>query len=339
MTSLLHVLDDAASVIASFYATHALLIFAICIATAITAEKLLRWATGRDLEAKSTMTSLVSGGAFLVVKNIVGKGLFVGLYAWLYAEHRLFTLDLANPAVWISVFLMRDFIYYWVHRCEHRVSALWASHLVHHSPETIGMTTAVRVPWMEALYKPMFGLWLPLIGFNPIAAIAMDVLAALVAQAYHTERFAISSQTRLGKAIALVFVTPSAHRVHHGYNPEYIDKNFGAVFIFWDRLFGSFAPEVAPVKYGVGADDAIASPQDALVGGYPKLFATARATGSLRGAWLVLTAAPGSPESRGEISEVCLPRPARYSTVGARWVLDTTADGRKLLTSAQSWSL
>ena len=302
MTSALHSLDLAVMALASFYAAHALTIFASCIVTAIVIEKLIRWANGRDLEANSTVTSLVSGGAFLIAKNILGKALFVGLYAWLYTEHRLLTLDLTSPIVWLTVFAMRDFIYYWVHRAEHRVSALWASHLVHHSPETIGMTTAVRVPWMEAIYKPMFGLWLPLIGFNPIAAVAMDVLAALMAQAYHTERFAISKQSWFGRAVATVFVTPSAHRVHHGYNPEYIDKNFGAVFIIWDRIFDTYEPEVAPVMYGVGKADAIDGPKDALVGGYPRLFEAARSTGTLRGALVVLMAPPGSPESRGEIA-------------------------------------
>ena len=302
MTSPLQQLDHFVSVLADFYVANALTIFAISIVVAIATEKLMRWAAGRDLEANSTATSLLSGGAFLVVKNIIGKAVFVGLYAWLYSEHRLTTLDLTSPVVWLTVFMMRDFIYYWVHRAEHRVSALWASHLVHHSPETIGMTTAVRVPWMEALYKPMFGLWLPLIGFNPIAAVAMDVVAALIAQAYHTERFAVTKQGPLGRAIAAVFVTPSTHRVHHGYNPEYIDKNFGAVFIIWDRIFGTHQREVAPVMYGVGDIDAIRRPTDALMGGYPRLIKAARSTGSLAGATMVMMAPPGSPESRGELT-------------------------------------
>ena len=81
-----------------------------------------------------------------------------------------------------------------------------------------------------------------------------------------------------------MFVTPSAHRVHHGYNPEYIDKNFGAVLIVWDRIFGTYEPEVAPVTYGVGADDAVVTCKDALVGGYPKLWASIGETRSPRAA-------------------------------------------------------
>ena len=294
-------LDSIAEVIAGFYLNNAATIFGVCVVAAVVLEKLIRWATNRDFETQSTLTTLASGGAFLIAKNVVGKALFVGLYAWLYSEYRIVTLDLTNPWVWVGAFLLRDFVYYWVHRAEHQISGLWASHLVHHSPETIGMTTAIRVPWMEALYKPFFGLWLPLIGFNPVAAIAMDVFAALIAQAYHTERFAIGGQGRMGRLVASVFVTPSAHRVHHGYNPEYIDKNFGAVFIFWDRLFGTFAAEVAPVKFGVGASDAVHTPQAALVGGYPRLVTAARSTGTVTGAVTVFMSAPGSPESRGAL--------------------------------------
>lgn len=328
MTPALDRLDTFTSALAEFYLSNALIIFGLSIVIAIAGEKLVRWVDRRDLEGESTLISLVSGGAFLIVKNVVGKSIFVGVYAWLYAEHRLFTLDLTNPAVWLTVLLMRDFVYYWVHRAEHRVSALWASHLVHHSPETIGMSTAVRVPWMEALYKPFFGLWLPLIGFNPIAAVAMDVLAALMAQAYHTERFAIATQGRLGRAVALVLVTPSSHRVHHGYNPEYIDKNFGAVFIIWDRIFGTFEPEVAKVMYGVGAADAITTPRDVLVGGYPTLLDTAASTGTLAGAFSVLAAAPGTPESRGEGANPPQSIIGFAQTSFDTWILASTENGR-----------
>ena len=191
------------------------------------------------------------------------------LALFVYEHFRLFDLDLTSPWVWIGVFVMRDLVYYWVHRAEHRIRLLWASHMVHHSPETIGFTTAVRVPWMEALYKPWFGLWVPLLGFHPLAAIALDVLAATFAQLYHTE------SVRRVPVLEWLFVTPSAHRVHHGSNPEYIDKNFGATFIVWDRLFGTFEPEVAPVRYGIGSKR-IDSPVKALVGGYPALTAEMR---------------------------------------------------------------
>jgi sterol desaturase/sphingolipid hydroxylase (fatty acid hydroxylase superfamily) len=171
------------------------------------------------------------------------------------------------------------------------VRVLWASHLVHHSPERIGFTTAVRVPWMEAVYKPWLSLWVPLLGFNPLAFIALDILAATIGQLQHTEA------CRRRTVLDSVFVTPSAHRVHHGSNDKYIDKNFGAVLIVWDRMFGTYEPEVEPVVYGIGREHAIDTPYEALVGGYPELFRQSReavrSSGSLTAGVRHLVSAPG----------------------------------------------
>ncbi|MGB3733574.1 MAG: sterol desaturase family protein [Ilumatobacter sp.] len=131
-----------------------------------------------------------------------------------------------------------------------------------HRPRSVGDRVGTTPP---ALRRGWFALWLPLLGFNPVAAIALDVFAATMGQLYHTE-----SIQRI-PVLEHVFVTPATHRVHHGSNPQYIDKNFGAVFIVWDRLFGTFEPEVAPVVYGIGSKR-IDTPVKALVGGYPALF-------------------------------------------------------------------
>jgi sterol desaturase/sphingolipid hydroxylase (fatty acid hydroxylase superfamily) len=284
------------SALFSWYLDNAGLLFGTCIVGAVLGEKLVRWAAGRDLEARSTATSIISGGAFLLAKTLLGKLVFLGLSLWLYEQHRFFTLDLTNPLVWLGVFLIRDFVYYWVHRAEHTVNVLWASHLVHHSPETIGMATAVRVPWMEAIYKPFFSLWLPLLGFNPLAAVAMDVFAATLSQLQHTECFRNGSTSLVGR----IFVTPSTHRVHHGYNAEYLDKNFGAVLIVWDRMFGTYEPEVAPVLYGVGADDRVLTGTDALMGGFPRLIAATRQAPTAAARFNVLFGRPGTLPKPGE---------------------------------------
>ncbi len=254
----------------AWYTDHAATTFVVLVGSAILMEQLRRHMAGDvDHQDGSTRTSLTSGLAFIAAKGLVGKLAAASLALFAFDHFRLFTLDLTSPWVWIGVFMMRDLVYYWVHRAEHRVRVLWASHMVHHSPETIGFTTAVRVPWMEAVYKPWLGLWLPLVGFHPVAAIALDVLAATIAQLYHTE------SVRRVPVLQTVFVTPSTHRVHHGSNPEYIDKNFGAVFIVWDRLFGTFRAEVAPVRYGIGSKR-IDTPRQALVGGYPALWGEMR---------------------------------------------------------------
>ena len=252
--------------VVNWYAAHAALLFVVLAGSAIAMERLSWRVTGQGGdEHGSTLTTLTAGVAFLATKSVVSKLAVTSLALSVYEHARLCTLDLMNPLVWLGVLVLRDFVYYWMHRAEHRISALWASHMIHHSPETIGFTTALRVPWMEAVYKPWFGLWLPLVGFNPVAAIALDVLAATMGQLYHTE------SVRRIPVIERVFVTPSTHRVHHGSNAEYIDKNFGAVFIVWDHLFGTFEPEVAPVVYGIGSKR-IDTPVKVLVGGYPALL-------------------------------------------------------------------
>jgi sterol desaturase/sphingolipid hydroxylase (fatty acid hydroxylase superfamily) len=184
---------------------------------------------------------------------------------YVYDQHRLFDLDPTNPMVWAAIFLCRDFVYYWIHRAEHQLKVLWASHMVHHSSEEFSFTTAVRMPWMEALYKPALGLWAPLLGFHPLAFAAMGALVLIVGQFQHTELL------RRRSPLDAVFVMPSAHRVHHGSNPEYLDKNFGSMLIIWDRVFGTYEPEKAPVTYGLTGGVRVRTPSEALVGGYREL--------------------------------------------------------------------
>lgn len=274
-----------------WYGANAKLIFALFILGAIVGEKIYQWVKRRDINVRSSFTSLVSGAGFLVAKTIFEKLIFVALAFGIYENFRLFDLSLGNPLVWIGVLFARDFIYYWVHRMEHTTRFLWASHLIHHSPRNIDMTSAVRIPWMEAMYKPWFSLWMPLIGFHPLAKIGLDVAVAIFQQLHHTKAFPARPDGSYS-LFARIFVTPSTHRVHHGYNPEYIDKNFGAVFIFWDKLFGTYAPEVAEVKFGVGEADAVNTPSDAFVGGFKRLGQDMVKAGSPRQALAVAIGRP-----------------------------------------------
>jgi sterol desaturase/sphingolipid hydroxylase (fatty acid hydroxylase superfamily) len=277
-----------------WYAAHAGVIAVATIASMILIETTERARAGRCPDTASTASSFTSVAAFLVVKTVAGKALFVALAIWVYENHRIVTLDTSNPLVWLAVFVVRDAVYYWVHRLEHRVRVLWASHMIHHSAETIGATTALRVPWMEALYKPWFSLWLPLVGFNPVFAVAFDVLAATIGVFQHTTAFTKPS------ALDRVFVTPANHRVHHGSNPEYIDKNFGAVLVVWDRMFHTYQPETTTVVYGIGAKK-LDTPGKVLVGGFPEIAARLRTDASLIDKLRFLTSRPGdhlSPMAR-----------------------------------------
>jgi sterol desaturase/sphingolipid hydroxylase (fatty acid hydroxylase superfamily) len=275
------VLQDALK----WYSQHAVVVFAIASITAFVGESIYRLRR-RSLDVRESTTSLASAAVFLLAKNVLSKLVIFGLSMYVYQEHRMFTLNLSNVYIWVGIFFLRDFIYYWVHRTEHKIRVLWASHMIHHSPDTIGFATAIRVPWMEAVYKPWLGLWVPLLGFNPVAFIVLDVLAATIGQLQHTT--ACRKRTLLDE----VFVTPSAHRVHHASNTEYLDKNFGAVFIVWDRLFGTYVPETTPVVYGLVGGKSIDSASEALVGGYPDLVKAVRKQTSFKARAAYLFAAP-----------------------------------------------
>jgi sterol desaturase/sphingolipid hydroxylase (fatty acid hydroxylase superfamily) len=257
-----------AAAVLSWFTAHAVLVLGVSATAAVVLEH--GWARLRGRAAPAgTRTSIAAGLAYLGCKGIVSKGLMFGVALAVY-DHRMFDLDATSPLVWLGVFVGRDLGSYLIHRAEHRVRLLWASHLVHHSLEQFTFTSAVRLPWMESLYKPFLVLWIPFLGFHPAALAAMGALVLLVGQLQHTEL----GRTRTW--LDLVFVTPSAHRVHHGSNPEYLDRNFGSMLIVWDRLFGTYAPETVPVRYGLTGGLRVTTAGQALTGGYPKLVAAAR---------------------------------------------------------------
>lgn len=263
---------------------HAVGVVAISVTATVVGEQ-FHAAWRRRTDVQGSITSIAGGAAYLVVKAIVSKGLMFGVALAVY-EHRLFDLDWTNPVVWVSIFVARDFVSYWIHRAEHRVRVLWASHLIHHSLERFTFTSAVRLPWMESLYKPALVLWVPFLGFHPVALAAMGAFVLMMGQLQHTEL------GRRRTVLDQVFVTPSAHRVHHGSNPEYLDTNFGSMLIVWDRLFDTYAPETVAVRYGLAGAKRVATPTQALVGGYPSLLAAVRRQPGLAARARYLVAAP-----------------------------------------------
>lgn len=265
----------------SWLTHHAVAVLAVSVTVTVVGEHL--WGLARRrLDVSGSATSIIAGGAYLVAKGLVSKGLMFGVALAVY-EHRLFDPDWTNPLVWVAVFVARDFQYYWLHRAEHRVRVLWASHMVHHSMERFTFTSAVRLPWMESVYKPALWLWVPLVGFHPAAFAAMGALVLTVGQLQHTEL------VRQRSVLDSVFVMPSAHRVHHGSNPEYLDKNFGSMLIIWDRMFGTYAAETVPVAYGLAGSKRVARPAQALLGGFPGLVSSVKARPGVlaRGRYLV----------------------------------------------------
>jgi sterol desaturase/sphingolipid hydroxylase (fatty acid hydroxylase superfamily) len=162
----------------------------------------------------------------------------VGPLALFLGAHRLATIPFNTLWGVTLLFLATEFAYYWMHRCGHEIRWMWATHIVHHSPEHIHFASAIRLGVTEFLsgnwlfYLPLY--WL---GFNPIAISAALSLNLFYQFWLHTDLVG-----RLGP-LERVFNTPSHHRVHHASNPQYLDRNYGGVLIIWDRLFGTFAAE------------------------------------------------------------------------------------------------
>ncbi|PCI02923.1 MAG: sterol desaturase [Hyphomicrobiales bacterium] len=150
-----------------------------------------------------------------------------------------------NAWTWVLALLAADFTYYWMHRLEHEHRILWASHSVHHSSEDYNLTVGFRLSLVEGFFEWAFLIPMILLGFNPFQALVGLVLVAQYQHWVHTER--------IGKLGWLdeVFNTPSVHRVHHGSNRQYLDKNYGGVLMIWDKIFGTFKREDEKVVYGL----------------------------------------------------------------------------------------
>ncbi len=166
------------------------------------------------------------------------------LYLWLF-DWRLFDIEM-TAMTFILLMLGQDFCYYWFHRASHRVRWMWAAHVAHHSSENMNFSTAFRQSFMYP-FAGMWVFWLPLviIGFDPKWVVFVVLLNLGLQFFVHTQ-----AVKTLGP-IEWLFNTPSHHRVHHGVNPQYIDKNYAGVLIIWDKLFGTFVKEEETVRYGI----------------------------------------------------------------------------------------
>ena len=174
------------------------------------------------------------------------KGFALGLHFYLY-QFRLIDLASLIPtwAIWAMTFALIDFVFYIYHRMSHRVRFLWAIHMSHHSSEEMNFAVSFRQAWFGPVSKIPFFIVLPLLGLDPTIIAVAGVVSTLWGIVGHTQIFG-----KLGP-LELIFNTPSHHRVHHGSNAQYIDKNYGNLFIIWDRIFGTFEEEKEPVTYGL----------------------------------------------------------------------------------------
>ena len=195
-------------------------------------------------DTRDTVSSLSMGIGNAVIR-LFTKIVIVGAFFLVY-EYRL--LDLGTQWwVWVLCFFAEDLTYYVFHRSSHEIRYFWASHVVHHSSRKYNLSTALRQTWTGELSGAfLFKLWLPLVGFHPIMVAIFGSISLIYQFWIHTE-----SVGKLWRPLEWFFNTPSHHRVHHGSDVKYLDRNHGGVLIVWDRLFGTFQPEEERPTYGL----------------------------------------------------------------------------------------
>jgi sterol desaturase/sphingolipid hydroxylase (fatty acid hydroxylase superfamily) len=236
-------------------------------------------------ELRDTRTSLAMGLGNVTI-NAVWKLAVVAIYAALY-ELTPLRLDPHHWWFWGLLFLADDLTYYWFHRVSHESRLFWASHVVHHSSQHYNLSTALRQTWVPMAYLPF---WLPLLllGFPPWTVLLAQSWSLIYQFGLHTERVG-----RLARPLEAVLNTPSHHRVHHGANEQYLDRNYGGILVIWDRLFGTFEPEGERVRYGLTTNVETFNPLRVAFHEYAALAHELRAARSWRTRWSLMLRGPG----------------------------------------------
>jgi sterol desaturase/sphingolipid hydroxylase (fatty acid hydroxylase superfamily) len=267
-------------------------VFVVCLVLEAVSFHFLPDDDERGYELRDAATS-VSMGLGNVIINIGWKLVVLAAFAAAYLVTPI-RLPLDSPWTWMALFFAEDLVYYWYHRTHHTVRVLWASHVVHHSSQFYNLSTALRQTW-----TPMTGLpyWLPLafLGFPPWAILLQQSVSLLYQFFLHTERVG-----RLWRPVEAVMNTPSHHRVHHGVNDQYLDRNYGGILIVWDRLFGTFEAEGDRVVYGLTKNIETFNPVRVATHEYAAIWADLRRASSWRDRMGYLFRGPGwRPEVTG----------------------------------------
>ncbi|MEN1727953.1 MAG: sterol desaturase family protein [Pseudomonadota bacterium] len=214
---------------------------------AFLAFELIRYAVQKRLGGKllgDTLTNFLTLAFYLGIGVVVYGAFYVSSFYFVY-QFAIF--DIQNTLLTVLVcIVLADLIYYWEHRFLHRVGIGWATHTVHHSSPHFNISVAYRFGPMDDFWPILFHLPLVLLGFDPLVVFFSSMMVQLYQTILHTEVIG-----KLPRPIEFLMNTPSHHRVHHGSNPQYIDKNYAGIFILWDRLFGTFAEEEETVVYGI----------------------------------------------------------------------------------------
>lgn len=203
--------------------------------------------TPKTYSTKDAITSVLTGLlGNVIIGNLITKVIPIFIFAYVWQHYRITTIPFAWWS-WVLIFFLEDFAYYWNHRIGHKSRMFWASHIVHHSSEKYNLSTALRQTWTGGFYTFIFWVWIALIGFHPLMIFTQMSISLIYQYWIHTELI-----DKMPKWFEAIFNTPSHHRVHHGNNPLYLDRNYAGILIIWDRIFGSFQAELKEEKVVYG---------------------------------------------------------------------------------------
>ena len=237
-------------------------------------------------EPRDTFASLSMGTGYLAIAFFT-EVMTIAIY---HAIWHLRVVDLPNTvAMWVAAFVVQDLCFYWHHRTSHEVRFFWAAHVNHHSSNHYNLSTALRQSWTEHLFAALFYVPMALLGFPVEVFLVVHAFNRLYQYGVHTE-----SIGRMG-VLEWVLNTPSHHRVHHGSNLRYLDKNYAGMLIVWDRMFGTFEPEdpEEPVRYGLTKPLESFNPVTIAFHEWVALAKDVRDAGSWRGRLGLLLRPPG----------------------------------------------
>jgi len=259
----------------------------------------VHWKNQTDLyKPKDAVSSLLMGfGAGIV--GPLAKMYSLVLFTIIFELTKSFRLELLGyesfgigALAWFMAILWDDFNFYWHHRFSHTVRVLWAAHIVHHSSRDYHFATGFRNGWFTLFYKPIFWVWMPIVGFEPITIFTAMAINSVYQFFLHNHYV-----PRLG-FLDYIFNTPIRHQVHHACNLEYLDRNHGGMFIFWDKLFGTFQenePDKPPI-YGVLKEPDSYNPLIIVSHEYRDIIRDVRKAKTWKGRFMYIFGEPGWSE-------------------------------------------
>lgn len=197
-------------------------------------------------EIKNSLTSIALGLGNLAIGALT-KGVVLLVFFYIHEHWRIFELDSWSWPVLVFAFFADEFTYYWLHRWGHEIRFFWASHLPHHSSSKYNLAAALRQSWTSNLSGMfLFYAWIPLLGIHPFVVFTFQQISLVYQYWIHTEFI-----NKMPRWFEFIFNTPSHHRVHHGVDLKYLDRNYGGILIIWDRMFGTFQQEEEHPVYGL----------------------------------------------------------------------------------------